>query len=188
MDRRARAVYVGHYGTVWRFAQSAKREAYAILIAGVANTRDAQPYELFQAGQGKFQQVLRGLFQMCHAFVRIQLTAFKKKMRMALDQPWQQRVVRKGRIGLSLPGNQQISWRRIFAHEENVVPVIDDVRISQRQSAESIQNCSNSQPDGALIRRGGNDHDYSLPKIEGQIQRSTVTASLQSDMMASTWR
>ena len=134
MDRRARAVDVGHERPIGRGAKPAQRQAHAISIAAVAHGRHAEAHDLFEAPPGQLKQLFGRLLQKCCALVEIELAALKKNVRVRVDESGEQSVV--GQFGVwrscRAAALHHFRGRRISAGIENPSFAVDNVCIALR--------------------------------------------------------
>jgi hypothetical protein len=99
------------------------------------------------------------LIEIRGALVEVELAALKKKMRVRIDEAWQESELGKIRIGRLLIGVNGIARRGILAGVENLVAIVNDMRVTQRLSAHTIEQCVHTKPDTAATRNRRNDRE-----------------------------
>jgi hypothetical protein len=97
------------------------------------------------------------LVEIRRAFVEVELAALKKKMRVRIDEAWQESELGKIRIGRLLIGVNGIARRGIFAGIQYLVAIVNNVRVAQRTSADAIDERAHAKPDAAATRSRRND-------------------------------
>jgi hypothetical protein len=128
----------------------AEGEAYAVFVACVAASDDAEVDEFFEARASELAELVGGLVERGCALDGIEFTPFEEEMGVGVDEAGEERVGGEVGIGSLLFGIEKVAGRRLFAGEEYLILVVDEVGIAQGRGAEAVEQRADAEPDVAV--------------------------------------
>jgi len=153
VDGGAGAIDVRHEGTFR--GELAEGDAYAVFVACVAASDDAEVDDLFEARAREFAELIGRLVERGCALGGVEFTPFEEEVSVRVDEAGKERVVGEVGIGRLLFGVEKVAWRGRFADEEYLIPVVDEVGVAERCGAEAIEEGADAEPDAAVAGCSG---------------------------------
>jgi hypothetical protein len=133
----------------------AEGETDAMFVTRVADGKDAQADEFFEAGKSEVEKLSGRLPETGGAAGRVELAAFEEEVSVRVDETGEQGVLGKVGIRCVLARAEEVRWRGSFADEVDLIVVVDDVGVAEGSDSRAIEQSSDTKPDAMLGGGGG---------------------------------